>query len=209
MRERIMATRARQRPPIRRPALGLMLCGLALALSGFAVPSPAAAFGGMGFGHMGGFGGMGMGHGPGYGAGAGRGMRQPTMVPRRGGKIVERPPVVNKGNPGGGDGGRGPTHHPIIGHPIGIGRPPDTNISQSPPPNGSSRFGGAGGGGGGGGGGMPPRGERRFVPDEVITAFSSNSTPQSIDQLARRLQFDAARIAKLSVDRQPLLSLAD
>ena len=202
MRERIMATRARQRPPIRRPALGL-LCGLALALSGFAVPSPAAAFGGMGFGHMGGFGGMGMGHGPGYGAGAGRGMRQPTMVPRRGGRIVERPPVVNKGNPGGGDGGRGPTHHPIIGHPIippGIGGPPDTNISQSPPPNGSSRFGGAGGGGGGGGGGMPPRGERRFVPDEVITAFSSNATPQAIEQLARR-----HNLTQLETQSLPLL----
>ena len=33
---------------------------------------------------------------------------------------------------------------------------------------------------------MPPRGERRFVPDEVITAFSSNATPQAIEQLARR-----------------------
>ena len=35
-------------------------------------------------------------------------------------------------------------------------------------------------------GGMPPRGERRFVPDEVITAFSSTATPQAIEQLARR-----------------------
>jgi subtilisin family serine protease len=33
---------------------------------------------------------------------------------------------------------------------------------------------------------MPPRGERRFVPDEVITAFSSSATAAAIDQLARR-----------------------
>jgi hypothetical protein len=43
-----------------------------------------------------------------------------------------------------------------------------------------------GNGGGGGGSGMPPRGERRFVPDEVVTAFSSSATPAAIDQLARR-----------------------
>ncbi len=54
--------------------------------------------------------------------------------------------------------------------------------------------GGAGGGGGGGAGGganvassgVPPRNERRYVPDEVIAEFSSTATPQSIDQLARR-----------------------
>ena len=34
--------------------------------------------------------------------------------------------------------------------------------------------------------GMPPRGERRFVPDEVITAFAASATPQAIEQLARR-----------------------
>ena len=33
---------------------------------------------------------------------------------------------------------------------------------------------------------MPPRGERRFVPNEVITAFSPNTKPQAIEQLARR-----------------------
>src|ERR1700746_3012101 len=39
---------------------------------------------------------------------------------------------------------------------------------------------------GGAGAGMPPRGERRFVPDEVITAFAAGATPQAIEQLARR-----------------------
>ena len=33
---------------------------------------------------------------------------------------------------------------------------------------------------------MPPRGEQRYVPDEVITAFSSSASPQAIDQIARR-----------------------
>ena len=42
------------------------------------------------------------------------------------------------------------------------------------------------GGANNGGSGVPPRGERRFVPDEIITAFSSSATPQSIDQIARR-----------------------
>lgn len=41
-------------------------------------------------------------------------------------------------------------------------------------------------GGGNNGGGVPPRGERRFVPDEVIVEFSSSASPQSIDQIARR-----------------------
>ena len=36
-------------------------------------------------------------------------------------------------------------------------------------------------------GGLPAAGERRFVPDEVITEFSSNTSPQAIDRIARRL----------------------
>src|SRR5262249_33803393 len=38
----------------------------------------------------------------------------------------------------------------------------------------------------GGGGGVPPLGERRFVPNEVITAFSPNASAQAIAQIARR-----------------------
>jgi hypothetical protein len=164
---------------------------LALTLLGVAGgPAPAAAFGGFGFGHMGGgFGGPGM--------GMGRGLRGPMMTPRRGGTYVARPPGGTRGNPGnGGDGNRWPPHHPVTGHPIIVpvpsGGTPAPNI---PPPTGTARFnsGGAGGGGvagagggGGAGGGMPPRGERRFVPDEVITAFAASATPQAIEQLARR-----------------------
>jgi hypothetical protein len=33
---------------------------------------------------------------------------------------------------------------------------------------------------------MLARGERRFVPDEVITAFAASAVPQAIEQLARR-----------------------
>ena len=34
--------------------------------------------------------------------------------------------------------------------------------------------------------GIPPRGERRFVVDEVILEFAPGATPQAIDQIARR-----------------------
>ena len=175
------------------PVFGLTLCGFALTLVGVAgTPSPAVAFGGMGFGHMGGFGGMGMGRS------MGPSMRTPMMTPRRGtGTYIARPPSGTKGNAGNGDGNRWPPRHPVIGHPIivpipGGGTPPAANIPPTPPTGTAGLNGGGGGGGGGGGaaggtgGGMPPRGERRFVPDEVITAFAASTTPQAIEQLARR-----------------------
>lgn len=40
--------------------------------------------------------------------------------------------------------------------------------------------------GGGGANNSVPRGERRFVPDEVITEFRANASPQAISLLARR-----------------------
>ena len=36
-------------------------------------------------------------------------------------------------------------------------------------------------------GGLPAAGERRFVPDEIITEFSANTSPQTINRIARRL----------------------
>jgi len=185
--------------PILRPVLVIALCGFALTLLTVGgAPMPAAArgmgFGGMG-GGMGGGGGMGMGHGMGYGMGP---MHPPIVAPRRG-TYFARPPSgtrnPGKGN-GDGNGNRWPGH-PVIGHPIivpvpgGGGTPPVANIPP-PPPNGTAGFTGGGGGAGaaGGGGGrvgdMPPPGERRFVPDEVITAFAASATPQAIEQLARR-----------------------
>ena len=184
-----LATRPRKPRPILSSVFGLTLGGFALTLlSVGGAPSPAAAFGGMGFGHMGGFGG-----GMGVGRSMGPSMRAPVTTPRRGtGTYIARPPGGTKGNNGNGDGNRWPPRHPVIGHPIivpipGGGTPPVANIPPTPPPNGTAGLNGGGGGGGGGaGGGMPPRGERRFVPDEVITAFAANTTPQAIEQLARR-----------------------
>jgi subtilisin family serine protease len=39
---------------------------------------------------------------------------------------------------------------------------------------------------GGGRSGVPPRGERRYVSDEIITEAAPNSTPQQIEEIARR-----------------------
>ena len=47
---------------------------------------------------------------------------------------------------------------------------------------------------------MPPRGERRFVPNEVIIAFSPNATPQAIERLARRYS-----LTQLESQRFPLI----
>jgi subtilisin family serine protease len=41
-------------------------------------------------------------------------------------------------------------------------------------------------GGGGGNNNVVPRGERRFVPDEVLTEFNADASPQAIAQVARR-----------------------
>jgi hypothetical protein len=84
--------------------------------------------------------------------------------------------------------------------PGGGARVPGSQMPNLPLPAVGLGTGGAGGIGSGGGGGIggaaaganvassgvPPRAERRYVPDEVITEFSSTATPQSIDQLARR-----------------------
>jgi len=170
-----------------RPILVLMLCGVVLTAYDVGGSNPAAAMGGFGFGRMGGgFGGGGMGGG----MGMGRGSRSFATAPRRGtGRIVDRPVGGYKGRTGTGyEGGRGWRPHPIIVNP-GIGGTPVPPVSDTPPPSrigGNNGNGGGGGGGGGGAGGMPPRGERRFVPDEIITAFSSTATPAAIEQLARR-----------------------
>jgi Subtilase family len=169
-----------------RPILVLMLCGIVLTAYDLADSNPAAAMG-FGFGRMGGGFGGGPGMGRGFGGAAkgyGGGPRGLATAPRRGGgRIVDKPPGGYRGGTGY-DGGQGGRHHPIIVNP-GIGGTPVPPVANTPPPG---RIGGNNGGGGGGGaaGGMPPRGERRFVPDEVITAFASSATPAAIDQLARR-----------------------
>jgi Subtilase family len=172
-----------------RPILVLMLCAAVVAAFDLGGPSPASAFGFSFGGFGGGFGRGGFGRG-GFGMGRG-GPRSFATVPRRGpggtfgtGRVVGGPPGSYRG--GGGPG----RHHPIIGPGPVIGGtpvPPVANVAA--PSRGGGNTGGGGGGAGGGGGGvgnMPPRGERRFVADEVITAFASSATPQAIEQLARR-----------------------
>ena len=106
-----------------------------------------------------------------------------------------------KGNSGKGDGNgytgtRWPTRHGCrtSDHRSHSGRRHAT-CREHPADTAPERTAGLSGGGGGGaasggdnrgaGGGIPPRGERRFVADE-ITAFSASATPQAIEQLARR-----------------------
>jgi hypothetical protein len=71
------------------------------------------------------------------------------------------------------DGGGGSRHTIIV-----PGFPGDTGPNL---PDASLR-----GGGNNRGSGVPPRGERRFVADEIVVEFSAGATPQAIDQLARR-----------------------
>ncbi len=156
-----------------RPIFGLIFCGMLLIAPSVGELSPAAAFGG--FGSMGGFGPR---------AGIHPGPRKPMMPQRRGGSGVDRPPRTDGGSLAN-EGSRGPGHHGTIGRGRG-----------DFPYGGDGGGSGAGGrpgvgnsnnnGGGGAGGGMPPRGERRFVPNEVIIAFSPSATPQAIERLARR-----------------------
>jgi subtilisin family serine protease len=177
---------------------GLAMCGIAVTLLGVAsAPEPAAAFGGFSFGHMGGYGGGGFGGG-GFGGGLGMGshLHPPIGAARR--PYAARPSNPPRNYPGNGDGKNWPPRHPVIGHPIivpGGGGPPPAVAKipapvvakippPPPPPNNTVTSNVARGGGTSGG--MPPRGERRFVPDEVITTFTANATPQAIEELARR-----------------------
>lgn len=143
------------------------LAGLVLAAAAFAGSSPAAAFGMGGFGHTGGF--ARPTHGPGAGARAGMRGRHPgsdrIANTSRGGR---RPPT---------EGGR-TGHHHRIGR-IEIDRSGGPALSAA-----ASNGGGAGGNGGGGG--VPPQGERRFVPNQVIVEFAANASAQAIGRLTRR-----------------------
>jgi hypothetical protein len=186
-----LATHAPKRRPIASPGLGLALCGIAVMLLGVAgVPRPAAAFGGFGFGHMGGYGGGGGFGGGGFGGGGlgmGSHLHPPMGAARR--PYAARPSGPPRNYPGNGDGNHWPPRHPVISHPIivpGGGGPPPlvAKIPPPPPPNNTVTSNVARGGGTSGG--MPPRGERRFVPNEVITTFTAGATPQAIEELARR-----------------------
>jgi hypothetical protein len=151
-----------------RLTIGLSLAAWLLTACLIDAASPAAAFGFGGFGRMGG-GGFGR---PMAGGGP---MGKHAVAPRRGsGKIVGTRGGETGTNTYGG-GGRGPHHHPIVG-PGFVGGEGGTGGTDAL----------ARGGGNSRGSGVPPRGERRFVADEVILEFAPGATPQAIDQLARR-----------------------
>src|SRR5271170_1240822 len=125
--------------------------------------------GGMGGGGMGGggMGGMGVGMGAGLAIGLGSRLLQQGAPP----PSVDRPPP---------------------GYRKTVTKTKLEPQKPSPPSSGGQSGGGVGGGGAGGGGGnasntgVPPRGERRFVADEIITAFSPGTSTQTVVEIARR-----------------------
>ena len=62
--------------------------------------------------------------------------------------------------------------------------------------------GGAGGAVAAASSGVPPQGEQRFVPNEIVLGFSSSATPQEIDQIAQRYG-----VTRLGSQSFPLIDL--
>jgi Subtilase family len=210
-----------------RPIPGLMLCGMLLVAACLGGADTATAMGGFGGGGFGGFGRMGgFGRGGGMGGGMGGGPRGHMTAPHRDiGKFGDRSSgrggrdiglergggsrghrtIGDTGNPDGGrrgweprgggrDKGTGPDTGVAVGGGIAVG--------------GAAAVGAAGAaginqGGNNGRSGVPPSGERRYVPDEVLTAFSGSTSPQAIDQIARRYN-----LTRLESQNFPLLGTA-
>ena len=142
----------------------------------------AAAFFRMGGGHSG------SAHVSGHAFGGRNGMREHgSSRISRGWRHGELPSRGREGH--GGRGVRYFPHHWVFGHGAGRG------IGPLGP-------GGGGDGLSGGGrvGGVPPAGERRFVPDEVLVEFQPRVSPQTIARFARVFnltQLDSQRFALL------------
>ena len=192
--------------PILRPVFGLALGGIALTLlSVGGAPTPASARGMGGFGHMGGMGnGGGMG-GMSMGHSMGPTMHAPIVTAARHwhlqhqaahwdalsrqGQCKRRrqshPALSSSGD-------RPSDHRPDSGRRHAARCEYSGDAAEGPEPAspaaGAAAEAGAAAGAGGGAAlaTCRRRGERRFVPDEVITAFAANTTPQAIEQLARR-----------------------
>ncbi len=146
-------------------ALTAALAGLGWAVSA----QPAVAFFRMGGGHFGGARVTPHSSGERHGARAYRSGRI-----SHGGRHAELP---NRGREG--HGHRGIRYFP---HRLVFGRGNGGSVGPL------GRGGGAGGrkvGGGSGSGGVPPAGERRFVPDEVLVEFLPRVSPQTIARFAR------------------------
>ena len=139
-----------------RPVLKLLLCGLLVTACCIGGSNSAAAFGLFGFGRGGGYG------RPGMGAPSWR----RTPPPRFGGGFAGRPP----------GGGGGPSRHaPIVGGGIVGGGASGGNDANNRDNNNNGRT-------------APPvaAGDQPLIPNEIITAFEPDATPQAIDQFARR-----------------------
>jgi len=119
-------------------------------------------------------------------------------------------------DPPGEGGGR---HHPPV--EVGGHQYPPRAGGGPPRPTGTvpASYAGASGPAGGTGfynrrGGPPSRGERRFVPDEVITEFTAGASPQAIARLARRFELTllesqrfplmGARLYRWRIGRRPV-----
>jgi hypothetical protein len=150
-----------------RPVLTLLLCGLLITACCIGESSSAAAFGMFGFGR-GGFGRPVMGpRAIGPGAMAPPAFRRPVAPPRFGGGYPGRPPRW---------GGVPPRYYPPVvgGGAVGGGTSGGGNNANNNNNN------------NGRGAAPVAQGDQTFVPNEVITAFEPNTTPQAIDQFARR-----------------------
>jgi hypothetical protein len=145
---------------INRPILMLFVCGLLAAATMTVSASPAAAFGLFGF-RRGFAGPVARPVPPRFGGG-----RFAGRPPGRGGWPGRHPPIVGGGGAVGGG---------IVGGGIAGG------AGATPP-----RTGGSSGGGNAGGGTPVAQGNLPYVPDEIITSFAPGTTPQAIDQVARR-----------------------
>jgi Subtilase family len=149
-----------------RPFPALLLGSLLVAGCCIAGSHAAAAFG------LGGFGGRPMMGSPMMGPRPGAGM----AAPRPGGGIsVSRPPG------GGGWPGRRP---PYAGGGGGGGG----YVGGGGAGGGQAGPGNSGGNRNNGGGGAPQQGNQNFIPNEIITAFAPNATPQAIGLIARQYE---------------------
>ncbi len=126
------------------------------------------------------------------------------------GNAATNTPVANTGS--GTANGPGTIANTGTDTPRGGGRIPGSQTPSFP-----STIGGGGGAGGGagavsGGGaagaaaaassGVPPQGEQRFVPNEIVLGFSSSATPQEIDEIAQRYG-----VTRLGSQSFPLIDL--
>ena len=111
---------------------------------------------------------------------------------------------------GGGGGGGGFRGGGLIG--LGVGLAAGVIASQPPADartpdeskqkrQASRNARGGASGGGGGGSGVPPSGERRMVPDEVVITLSNNVSPQTLNAIRTRhrlTELDSQQIALIN-----------